>query len=360
MKILIPILGFARAGGYRVLSEFASCWKRAGHTIHFLVPDTSGPPYFPTEAEILLSDRSGRVSTGTPVTFRKVAFQGVDNLVKLYRGLNSIGNNYDIILANQSLTTWPVRFAHAGHAKKFYYIQAYEPEYYVLERRPVKWILSKLSYHLGLIPIVNAPLYCKYKGIKTFRVIPPGVDLNTFHPKPHHKNFQTADEIILGCIGRQEPAKGTQYVLDAFVKLWEVDKRIRLRVAYGNLPRSWSHPATEIVVPKNDSELADYYRSVDIMIAPGTVQHGAPHYPVMEAMACGTPVVTTGYMPADADNSWLVPSSDAGAIHRAILAIVADDRYTHRVYRALEAMQIFAWDKAAGDMIHYFIDSLKP
>jgi len=43
------------------------------------------------------------------------------------------------------------------------------------------------------------------------------------------------------------------------------------------------NPACVVVVPGNDTELADYYRSVDILIAPGTVQHGAPHYPVMEA-----------------------------------------------------------------------------
>ena len=57
------------------------------------------------------------------------------------------------------------------------------------------------------------------------------------------------------------------------------------------------------------------------MLAPGTVQLGACHYPVLEAMACGTPVITTGYLPADSNNSWLVPVCDASAIVRAALSI---------------------------------------
>ena len=359
MKILVPILGFDRSGGYRVLSEFANYWISAGHTVKFLVPDTSQKPYFPTNADIISSDSLGRTHSELISVAKKKHLQGFYNLLTLYRGLNSIGKNYDIILANQSLTTWPVRFARLGSAKRFYYIQAYEPEYYSLSKAPVKWLLSKISYYLGFEPIVNAPIYCNYKNIKAKKVVPPGVDLNIFYPNNLLKNLKNKDEIVLGCIGRKEPSKGTNYILDAFEKLWFEDKRYRLRVAYGNLPQKWKHPAAEIVVPKNDNELAEYYRSVVILIAAGTVQHGAAHYPVLEAMACGIPVVTTGYLPADRSNSWIVENRDAEAIKNAIISIVTDENYTDRVCRAFEALQEFAWEKAAKAMAGHFEGSLK-
>ena len=58
--------------------------------------------------------------------------------------------------------------------------------------------------------------------------------------------------------------------------------------------------------PNCDSELADYYRSIDILIAPSFLQLGAYHYPVIEALACGTAVITAGYLPGNKYNSWIL------------------------------------------------------
>ncbi|WP_341479706.1 glycosyltransferase [Clostridium algidicarnis] len=59
--------------------------------------------------------------------------------------------------------------------------------------------------------------------------------------------------------------------------------------------------------PDGDDNLADYYRNLDILVAPGHIQLGAIHYPVIEAMACNVPVITTGYYPANDENSFIVP-----------------------------------------------------
>ena len=82
------------------------------------------------------------------------------------------------------------------------------------------------------------------------------------------------------------------------------------------------HKWLEIVRPNSDAELADYYRSVDILVAPGTVQHGAPHYPVLEAGACGTIVVTTGYLGATEETAWLVSNRSAESIVTAVESII--------------------------------------
>lgn len=352
MRILIPILGFARTGGARVLSELATAWTRAGHTVDFLVPDTSAAPYFPTSATIRSVGADGVVSSSrTPRGGSKET--GVRNLLVLWRGLRKIARDYDIVLANHSLTPWPIWFAGVDRHRVFYYIQAYEPEYFNEIGATAKEQLSRMSYNLPYRQIVNADVYMGYENIAARDVVPFGIDLNVFYPRETQPLIDPG-KIVLGCIGRSEPAKGTGYVLEAFEMLARDDPRFHLKVAYGNLPAGWSHPSATIVTPQGDAGLADFYRSVDIIIAAGTVQHGAPHYPVLEAMACGTPVVNTGYLPASPDNSWLAQPRNSRSLAEGVLAVVADPDPSIRTASGLVAVKEYEWQAVAERMMSIF------
>jgi glycosyltransferase involved in cell wall biosynthesis len=355
MKIAIPILGFGRGGGYRVLSKLADEWINQGHQVDFVCPAASDEPYFPTTARVLWIDTFGRVVESRLNSKNR---GGLRYLLSLFSGLSRLGHDYDIVLANQSLTAWPVAFARTGSAKKCYYIQAYEPEYYALEsglRSALLEWLSAASYRFDLHQICNAPLYVGYRGIEATEWVPPGVDFKVFYPKTIVDTLAGRGQIVLGCIGRHEPTKGTQFVLTAFKELHARDSRYRLRVAFGNLPEGFQHPAVEVVVPRNDVELAEFYRSVDILIAPGTVQLGAPHYPVMEAMACGVPVVNTGYLPSNAENSWIVAVGSASSIVKAVTELASTKKLNEKVERALRDIAEFEWRKVAERMTEFFL-----
>ncbi|MFQ3666815.1 MAG: glycosyltransferase family 4 protein [Sphingomonadaceae bacterium] len=356
MKILIPALGFDRSGGYRVLARLASEWIRLGAQAQFLVPAGSGAPYFPTSAEILESDPLGRITSGGGEVRPPARFEGARRLLCLVAGLRGIANGHDVILANHSLTAWPAMVARGKAIRRFYYIQADEAEYFRMERQHVKRLLAEASYRLPLYQISNSPTYADRGAIRAIATIPPGVDFSDFHPKPVPRDFSDGQPVVIGCIGRREPSKGISYALAAFRSLHAYDPRFRLRVAYGNLPEPFDHSAMEIVHPGNDRELADFYRNIDILVAPGTVQHGAPHYPVMEAMACATPVVTTGYMPANPENSWIVANRSPDAIVEAVMSLVQDKCYRERVARALEAIASFEWSAVASRMLDLFLD----
>lgn len=359
MKIIIPIIGFGRAGGYRVLSELANNWVKTGHQVDFLVDERSDDPYFPTNANILRFDKKGKILKNDTKTGEK-AFSVNGNAFSIYfgmfRALQGIGARYDAILANHSLTAIPVTLARTGSAKKFYYIQAYEPEYYDLEKgikaKLLKW-LSVLSYKLPLHQIANAPIYIGYRGISASQWIPPGVDEAVFFRRAISPKFEPGKPWFIGVIGRHEPAKGTNYVLQAFEKLAKRDANVHLKVAFGNLPQGWSHERAEVVMPKNDNELAHFYRTVDILVAPGTVQLGACHYPVLEAMACGTPVITTGYLPANRENSWIVPIHDANAIASALedIFLMQETEREKILANAHSAISDFYWKYIAGKFI---------
>lgn len=352
-RILIPVLGFGKAGGYRVLSKLATEWSRSGFRPAFLAPAGGPPPYYPTEAEILWCDLAGPV-TRDPGEQHAQGRIVARSTRALMNGLRQVRRSFDVVVANQSSTVWPVMLSGFARRQRFYYIQADEAEYYRLQGDYGLSLYAASSYALPFTQIVNAPLYFQHSLMRAKDFVPPGVDFAIFHPKPEVRDFADGRAITIGCIGRREPAKGTQYVLQAFEQLSEGDPRFGLRVAYGNLPDGWTHPALEIVTPKDDAELGEYYRSIDILLAPGTVQHGAPHYPVMEAMACGTAVVTTGYMPAAADNAWIVPNRDPSAIVRAVREIVASPDYHHKVEHGLAAMQAFGWPAVAAKMIGTF------
>lgn len=357
MKILIPISTFERAGGFRVLSELASHWTRSGHTVDFLVDARSNKPYFPTVARILRFNAEGLLVTDDALTAPFASSQNARSIyLGMLRALNRIGARYDVILANHSFTALPVTLARTGKASKWYYVQAYEPEYYSFMsgwRGRVLQGLSALSYKLPLTQIANAPIYMSYRGIRAKGWIPPGLDLNVFVRRAQSPSFASDQPIVLGAIGRSEATKGTVDVLAAFERLARCDPRIRLRVAYGNLPEGWQHPRAEIVEPQGDAGLAQYYRSVDILIAPGTVQLGACHYPVLEAMASGTPVITTGYLPADESNAWLVPVNAPDAIADAVKMIAALPNLQRqaRLDAAVAAVASFDWAYVSADFL---------
>lgn len=361
MKILIPILGFSKSGGKRVLCELANNWIQMGHSVAFLTHDSSIDPYFETCAQIYAYDNKGKlqeVSDNKLYIGSKKEYSVISKLIALTRALSSVRSEYDVILANHSLTALPIKVATLGVNKIHpYYIQAYEPEYYLKRGSGNKisslvlFLLSWISYRLKFKQVVNSNIYMEYKGISAIGFIPPGIDFNKFYPKISYKDFSRSDEIILGCIGRPEPFKGTIYAIKAFEALNKIDNRFKLKLAYGGAPEDWCHADAQIVIPNNDVELGDYYRSIDIMIAPGTVQLGAPHYPVMEAMACATPVITTGYMPATQDNSWLVRIKSVDDIVSAAISIIDNKEYIVKVEAANKAIEPFSWKAVSSDFL---------
>jgi glycosyltransferase involved in cell wall biosynthesis len=362
MKIDIPILGFGKAGGYRVLSRLATEWKRMGHTVRIFSNQASITPYFPTEAEIVwLNDSGKRVAVNAPelLQHRGGIKHVAKNLCSLFLGLCRYSRSTDVILANHSLTSWPVLFC-INKGRKFYYVQAFEAEFYAKSaegRRPVLQAQAWLSYLLPLRRIVNAPVYLKYRNLRANAWVPPGVDFSLFKPRSELEP-KNNPVLTLACIGRKEPDKGTRYVLEAFSILKAQKQQVRLRVAYGNIPDDMKDvEGIEVIVPANDGELAQFYRTADIFIAPALGQHGAPHYPVMEAMACGVPLITTGYLPATSENSWLVAEKDPVGIVSAINAILSGGAGTKaKVEKALIDISEFRWEAVAVRMEQVFLD----
>ncbi len=350
MKIIIPLLGtFGKSGGFRVLSQLANHWINDNHEVVFLSYINAEDPYFPTDAKILYYDNSGNIKTQKNKQYPK-ALLGMFSLREaLRKALNKL--EADIVLANHSFTALPVKKS-TIKAKKFYYVQAYEPEYYYHNtiKDKIYKAISKKSYKLGLNIIVNAPMYMDYKEIKTDKFVFPGLDLNVFYPK--QKNEDT-DKFILGTIGRLEEYKGTKYVLDAFKLLRnDLGEKVELHIAFGE-DSFKKIDGVKVIFPNGDNQLAEFYNSLNVYISAGLVQLNAVHYPVIESMACKTPVITTGYLPANSENAWMVPIKDSIEIKNKILDILNSNTNT-KTESAYKEIQQFDWRNVSDKMMNYF------
>lgn len=354
MKILIPILGFGKGGGNRVLSELSNYWMNLGHEVCFLCFSESPLPYFPTTGKLLWVDENGNLTPSKSGKQSKKYFNALRQVIRLTKALNKLGDSFDVILANQALTSLPVHLSKT-QANKYYYIQAYEAGYNFYQfsiKNILMGLVAYYTYRLPLVRIVNSPIYFKYSNIRSNYYIPPGIDFNKFYP-----SSVSSSTLILGCVGRLEKFKGTLDVYNAFKILVSQKVDVSLYVAFGDINNyeEQYRDKIKIFMPKNDQELGDFYRSVGIMIAPGTVQFYAHHYPVMEAMATKIPVITTGYLPADRSNSWIVGPYSPDQIADAVLSIKNNpDEVQQKVELAFKNIQYYKWTTIASDFISVF------
>ena len=351
-KILIPVSGYVKSGGYRVLSELSNHWIKDGHEVEFVSYYESENPYYPTKANIIWINKNGKEELFNIKNRNEGNFK--NNTYSLFKFLKKHSKEYDVVLGNYNITTIPIYFG--SKTNNFYYIQAYEPGFYIGKqsvKNEVLKLIAWMTYFLPLKRIVNADIYKHYKNIRSNYVIPPGLDLDIYYPK--ELKYKNKDEIIVGCIGRKEEWKGSEDVASAIKILHDKGYSIKFKVAF-NPVKYKNH---ELVHPDGDKNLADFYRSLDILVAPGHIQLGAIHYPVIEAMACNVPVITTGYYPANDENSFIVPVKRPDKIAKTIEMIIND--YSIAMKKAIKAraeIQQFDWKIVSNKFIDIFEETM--
>jgi len=354
--IVIPVWGFGRAGGDRVLAKLASSFHSMGVKTVMISYYYTNEPYYPVECPILYVDKEGNVTGQKNVesnrSWTEKIRQYYERRKGLKKALDKLSPEYNIAIANYSLTALIVDQCKVKN--KFYYIQAYE----VFDTERDKNLVLRFknnqirkSYRLNLHRIVNADIYRDYKEIHAEDVVPPGLDLENYHPKDNL--MINRKEIVVGCIGRAAKWKGSNDAAKAVEILQNEGFDIKFLVAFNPVDYS----VFELVKPDGDDNLANYYRSLDILIAPGTLQLGAIHYPVIEAMACGTTVITTGYYPADNTNAYLVPVSSPEMIAETIKYIYNNRREAaFKAEKALKDVKELSWDKVSNRMLSIIND----
>ena len=303
MNITIPVMGFGRAGGFRVLSKLADYLIERGVGVSFLAPFDRATPYYPTNAYI-----EKVYYPFSKVRYAKVIFSFIAMSFALAR------NKSDFIFFSEHLLSYACFFNFRKRTKKVYYIQAYEVN---LVHGKFFKIIAYLSYYFGHKKIVNSygllPEKFRYQGI-----VPAGVDIELFKKKENHLWGKTIPSV--GIIGRVEPWKGTKEVVKVLERMvaeqvlnFKVNIAIHQPALSTNLAKLTSFHAI-----KNDAELAAFYQSNDILLAVGLIEDGAFHYPCAEGMATSL-VVISNYSPlTKTDSEFAISTFDSEEIYEKL------------------------------------------
>jgi glycosyltransferase involved in cell wall biosynthesis len=181
-------------------------------------------------------------------------------------------------------------------------------------------------------------------------VIPRGVDVDVFRPRD-----RDAVRRALG-IGRGErvallvstrlgtPRKGLAQALEAARHARDVPGFRLVCVGLGpGPPNDGSLPVTSLGHVASDDRLAELMSAADVLIAPSLQE--AFGLTVLEAMACGTPVVAfdTGGAPdlvKPGRHGYVVPVGDARALGHALRIVLRDDLSRGRMGEACRALAV--------------------
>ncbi len=315
MKIIIPVINFGRAGGYRVLSKLADSLCDLGHDVIFVVPETIPEPYYSTKAKI--------VKTPCSKNSRKVSGY-IYKMYSLYKGVKN--QKYGIVIANQHITAYLVAFL-PRNFERYYYIQANETK---LVNGSIKKLIAFLTYLLPLKKIVNSKSLLPKIVNNYVGFLPAGVDLDLFSSKSCIRNDFSKNKLRIGLIGRKEKYKGTKEIVNALSSINDdFSNRIKINIAVfkPEIPTSMED-ITSFRSISSDKELAEFYSENDLIIATGLIEGGAFHYPCAEGMASGR-IVISNYAPLSNTTSSLYIDSEGVAehdIYEKILKVLEYDK----------------------------------
>ncbi len=208
-----------------------------------------------------------------------------------------------------------------------------------------------------------------------FRVIHCGVDTRYYAPRGSERSATPKEKTILTVAGLVEP-KGIIYLLHALADASLKESGVRLIIiGDGPLRRALEEAALRLGVPAlfmgqvGNDEVRRYYHDADLFVLPCVTARDGHHdgIPValMEAMACGVPVISTKLsgipeLVEDGRSGILVAQKDPRGLAAAIKRLLADSD-TRRRFSAEAREKVvgqFEIRDVARQLMEMFSDSV--
>jgi glycosyltransferase involved in cell wall biosynthesis len=246
-----------------------------------------------------------------------------------------------------------------------------------MKQKPVRKRLFWLLFGQRLLASSSAVHYTaaaeksateEYFGMNHGRVVPLGVNLNgANHDDSVVNHFPLlAQEPYVLALSRLHPKKGLDELIDAFKSL--KDRRWRLVIAgdgprdYSNFLKQKARNSDRIVFTGwiEGKQKEALMRGASLFVLPS--RHENFGLSVVEAMACGVPVLLTPYVNlaqeiCSAEAGWV---TDFGGLKDGLVAVMADEgERLRRGKAALEFAQRFSWDKVGTDLADLYRDVVR-
>jgi glycosyltransferase involved in cell wall biosynthesis len=208
--------------------------------------------------------------------------------------------------------------------------------------------------------------YLKYPEDR-IKVIYPGVDNFRYHNQEHTNiikklNLPEGLKFIL-YVGSETPRQNLPLLLNAFAKLKKKMKGVKL-LKIGD-PQGYGARGKLLKLINNlglqndviflgyvsESELPEWYKSVDILIYP--CLYAGFGLPPLESMACGTPVITsnTSSLPeVVSDAGIMVDPHDFDSLALKMYEVLTNNSLRNElVKKGIKQAKLFTWEKAAKE-----------
>ncbi|RXA19353.1 glycosyltransferase family 1 protein [Methanosarcina sp. MSH10X1] len=206
--------------------------------------------------------------------------------------------------------------------------------------------------------------YIKYPEEK-IEIIPPAVDRSLYYQNRNRAILKRygigEDEKVILYVGAEEPRKNVQFLVNSFsklknripeVKLLKVGMPNYLGVREKLLKQIESLNLQKDVIFTgyvSESELAEIYNAVDLFVFPSLYEGFG--MPPLEAMACGTPVITsnTSSLPEVVGDAAIVADPyDVNKLAEEMYQLLTDDGLKEEIIRkGLKRSKIFSWEDSA-------------
>jgi len=199
-------------------------------------------------------------------------------------------------------------------------------------------------------------------------VIYNGINHQRFYPTPQtqaRKDLGLGDSRIILYVGNLKKEKGCLDLLEAFIELAKQQPELKLYVAgTGAMSKTMTQRSQEAGMKNNifllgkvdHAALNRWYNAADLLCLP-SYSEGVPNV-LLEAMACGTPVVATrvGGIPeiVTADTGVLVESGNIQELKDKLNAALKHPWNAERIH--LYAKK-FSWNENARQMLDMFINA---
>ncbi|GBF34308.1 glycosyltransferase [Desulfocucumis palustris] len=321
MKIVIPVLSL-ETGGTRFIYQIANEMVDKGHRVEIVIPENASVAW-PLRAQLT------RVKELAPDTIPPG----------------------DFILPNFYPTVFPAWESKKGRVVRL--SLGYEP----------LWVADKtkaLSSYLIDAPIVSLSEWHRQLIIKetgrNSTVIPGGVDTRFFCPHP--KESLSSGRLKIAYILRSKEHgytwKGTDDFWEACRRLTRIIPCFDVRIA---APEGANYPAPfpyEIVKASSDREMSLFYARADIFVS--TSHFESFSMPPLEAMACGTAVITTDNggnrdYAKSGENCLLVPPGDIQQLTGALAQLLTREAERKRIALAgLQFVRPWTWRQSADKL----------
>lgn len=208
------------------------------------------------------------------------------------------------------------------------------------------------------------------------RIVPCGVDIELFEIIPQAEaraklGLDDAEYIVF--VGRIEPLKGIDVLLDALSILVRKGRNVRLLVIGGSLESETAQDLircanslslqqhVRFLGPLDQHELPYYYSAADVCAMPSFYESFG--MVAIEAMACGTPVVASRaggmqFTVLNDETGYLVTPGNAVPLSIALERVLSNPDLRQRLGQAAAIVaRAYSWDQVSQSILNLYLES---